>query len=275
MADPSFALRSGPSGPRLTGTPGYVLTFDANGHTVSGQPGGGVILPIPVADIDATGVPNGYVIVALGGVATWAAVPTAFAVSSFAHSPTLVQVGATVANPLFAASYNQPASSASLTDSEGNNDILALPALSFISPHSFTKNVFGQSVSFTLHAASPLGAAVAGASIVWGENVYYGAAVDPGGGGYNEAFIESLTPALRLGAGGGYPIVAVAGASTFFCALTVLGLTTANFFVGGFQFDCSRVATAVNVTNANGVVEQYDVFRSTNVGLGSFTLAVQ
>ncbi len=41
MTDPSFQLRAGQSGPRLTGTPGHVLTFDASGDTVSGQPGGG------------------------------------------------------------------------------------------------------------------------------------------------------------------------------------------------------------------------------------------
>ncbi len=41
MTDPAFTLRAGPSGPVVIGTPGYVLTFDANGRTVSGQPGGG------------------------------------------------------------------------------------------------------------------------------------------------------------------------------------------------------------------------------------------
>lgn len=273
MADPLFKLRVPASGPVVRGTPGYVLTFGADGESVSGQPGGSIILPIPVEDIDATGVPNGYVVQALDGVASWGAVPTAFAISTFAHSPTLVQVGASVVNPLFSASYNQPAQAASLTDSEGHTDILGLPALSFVSPHTFTKNVFGQSVAFTLHASSPLGAAVAGASIVWGENVYWGADVDPGV--YDEAFIESLGSAsLRLSAAGSYGFNAGVADSSFFCALTALGLTTARFFVGGFAFDCSRVATAVPVQNANGITQGFDVFRSTNVGLGDYSLVV-
>ena len=33
MPNPSFVLRSAPSGPVLTGTPGYVLTVDAGGRT--------------------------------------------------------------------------------------------------------------------------------------------------------------------------------------------------------------------------------------------------
>lgn len=274
--NPTIKLRGGASGPTLApSTPGYVLTVQADGESVKPEPGGGSIpLPIPVEDLDATAVPDGYVLVALGGVAQWAPVPTAFAISSFAHSPTLVQVGATVTNPAFTAAYNQAATSASLTDSEAHDDALTLPATAFVSPHVFTKNVFGQSVAFTLHAASALGSSSAGVSISWGENVYYGAAADPGGGGYTEAFIESLTGALRLAPNGSYAINAGAGASSFFCALTVLGLTTADFTVGGFPFSCTRVATGVSVTNANGIVETYDVFRSDNLALGAFNLDV-
>ena len=41
MTDPAFTLRAGPSGPVVIGTPGYVLTFNPDGRSVSGQPGGG------------------------------------------------------------------------------------------------------------------------------------------------------------------------------------------------------------------------------------------
>lgn len=275
MPDPSFALRAGQAGPRLTGTPGHVLTVDAGGDTVSAQPAAVPVVPFPVGDIDASGVPDGQVIVALGGLAVWAAVPTAFAISSFAHGPTLVEVGATVTNPAFTASYNQAAAAASLTDTEGHNDVLALPATAFVSPHAFTKNVFAQSVTFTLHASNPEGTATAAITVVWGENVYFAPAVDPGGGGYNAAFITSLAARLGTSANGTYAFNAGAGQSSFFCALTSLGLTTANFFVGGFPFACSRVATGVNVVNGNGIAETYDVFRSDNVALGAFNLTVQ
>ncbi len=74
MTDPVFKLRAGQSGPVVTGTPGHVLTFDASGDLVSGQPGGGgPSPPFPVADIDASGVPDGELVTAAGGLATWAA----------------------------------------------------------------------------------------------------------------------------------------------------------------------------------------------------------
>lgn len=244
------------------------------GRWIKNEGGGGSIdIPFPVDYIDATGIPDGRVVVAMGGVAVWAPVPTAFAITGFSHSPSLVLVGASVVNPAFTASYNQTASQASLTDSEAHNDALTLPATAFISPHTFTKTGHGANVSFTLHAESALGQATAGQTISWGSNVYYGAVNDPGSN-YNEAFIESLTAALRLSPNGGYGFNAGGSQSSFFCALTSLGLTINDFFVNGFPFACSRVATGVSVTNTNGVLQTYDVFRSDNVGLGAFDLDV-
>lgn len=186
----------------------------------------------------------------------------------------LVLAGASVVSPAFAASYNQLATAVSLTDTEGNNDAIALPGTGFLSPHTFTKTAYGASVTFTLHATGPSGTGsdTAGAALVWGQNVYFGSAVDPGGGGYTSAFANSLTATLKLGPQGTYAYNASALQSCFFWTRTAFGVTPANFTVGGFPFDCTKVAAAVNVTNSNGVTEQYDCFRSTNIGLGAFNL---
>lgn len=201
----------------------------------------------------------------------WEDVPTAFDITGFGLTgASLVLAGATATNPGFAASYNQLATAANLTDSEGNNDVLALPATAFISPHAVTKNVYGAAWNFVLHASSPLGADTAGAGIFWGQNVYYGSVVDPGV--YNSAFANSLTATLRAAPNGSYNFNAGAGQSTFWWARTAFGLTVANFTVGGFPFACSKVAAAVPITNANGIVENYDCFRSDNTGLGAFTM---
>lgn len=200
---------------------------------------------------------------------------TAFAITSFQKTgATLVLIGASVVSPAFTASYNQLATAVSLTDTEGNNDVIALPGTGFVSPHTFTKAVYGASVTFTDHATGPTGtgSATAGASIFWGSNVYTGSIVDPGV--YNAAFITALAATLKLGFAGTYAENASALQSVFFCARTAFGLTTANFFVGGFPFACSRVATGVSVT-INGVPENFDVFRSDNVGLGAFNLVAQ
>lgn len=196
----------------------------------------------------------------------------AFDITSFGTTgSTLVLAGASVVNPAFTASYNQLATAVSLTDTEGHNDVIALPGTAFVSPHTFTKTVYGQSVTFTLHASNANGADTAAASITWGQNVFFGSAVDPGGGGYNTAFLNSLGSSLRLSPNGSYNYNAGALESAFWACRAGYGVTTANFTVGGFPFSCSKVAT-FNYTNANGVVESYDLFRSDNIGLGPFTL---
>ena len=196
----------------------------------------------------------------------------AFDITSFGTTgSTLLLAGASVVNPAFTASYNQAPTAVSLTDTEGDNDVIALPGTAFVSPHTFTKNVYGASVTFTLHASNSNGADTAGASISWGQNVFFGSAVDPGGGGYNTAFLNSLTASLRLAPNGNYNYNAGALESCFWAARAGFGLTPANFTVGGFPFACSKVAT-FNYTNANGIVESYDLFRSDNIGLGAFTL---
>lgn len=201
---------------------------------------------------------------------------TAFAITGFGLTgASLVLAGATVTNPAFAASYNQAATVVSLTDTEGNNDPIALPGTGFVSAHAVTKNAYGASWGFTLHATGPTGtgSATAGASIAWGQNVFFGSAVDPGV--YNSAFANSLAATLKLGPQGTYAYNTLAGQSAFFWTRTAFALTPSNFFVAGFPFACSKVAAAVNVTNANGIVEQYDCFRSDNTGLGSFNLVEQ
>lgn len=201
----------------------------------------------------------------------WEAVPTAFDITGFGLTgASLVLAGATVTNPGFAASYNQLATATNLTDTEGNNDVIALPATAFVSPHVVTKNAYGSVWNFTLHASSPLGADTAGASIFWGQNVYFGSAVDPGV--YNSAFANSLATTLKAAPNGTYAFNALAGQSTFWWARTAFGLTVANFTVGGFPFACSKVASAVAVTNGNGITENYDCFRSDNTGLGAFNM---
>lgn len=228
--------------------------------------GGGGFNPVGTPQV-------GFVVGWDGVQPIWEAVPTAFAITGFGLTgPTLVLAGATVTNPGFTASYNQPAAAANLTDSEGNNDALTLPATAFVSPHAVTKNAYGSVWNFTLHASSPLGSGTAGAGIFWGNNVYFGSAVDPGI--YDSTFANTLTKQLHAAPNGSYGYTAIVGQSAFFITRSAFGLTVANFTVGGFPFACSKVASNVPVTNANGITENYDFFRSDNTGLAPFTLVV-
>lgn len=233
--------------------------------------GGSIDIPFPVGDIDATSIPDGYVVRASGGNAVWGAVPTAFDITSFqlVGGITLVEAGTTVTNPAFTATYNQTPANATLSDSFSHStDVTGTPT-SFSSPFSDTLATFGATWSFTLTASSSLGSDAASTTITAGQNVYYGARA---AGAINEAFIKSLTPSLRTSASGSYAINAGAGQTSYFCALTALGLDTSSFTVNGFPFACSKVGSAINVTNGHGVTAAYDVFGSDNVALGAFTL---
>lgn len=261
----TFPLRISPSGAYVTGTPGYMVVVAADGKSFE-------LVPVSSGFVVAGTPAIGKVVGWDGTQPVWEPVPTAFAINSFALTgASLVLAGATVATPGFTAAYNQPATAVTLTDTNGNSDAIALPGTAFNSPHSFPLATFGASVTFTDTASSPLGSAARTASITAGENVYFGSAVDPGGGGYNSAFANSLGAVLKLAPAGAYAYNAGAGASAFFIARAAFGLTVANFTVGGLLFACSKVATA-NVTNANGVTESMDFFRSDNTGLGPFTL---
>jgi len=308
----NFTIRKGPSGPPAGGTPGYFWTVGADGASVELVPpaavGGvtswngraGAVVPV-TNDYEASQVFNdslvpgvgvadalnallelafvagtpavGKVIGWDGTQRVWEDVPTAFAITSFAKTgATLFLAGATVVNPAFTASYNQAAAAVTLTDTLGHSDVIALPGTGFISPHSFPLATYGASVTFTDTASSPLGSGARSVTITAGNNVYFGSAVDPGGGGYNSAFANSLTATLKQGPQGTYALNALAGQSVFFWARSAFGIGVSNFTVGGFPFACSIVATAVPITNANGVTENYDLMRSDNTGLGSFNL---
>jgi hypothetical protein len=240
-----------------------------------GFPGGGSIpLPIPVSDLDAIGIPDGYVLQVSGEIAIWGPLPTAFDITAFNATINILQVGQTIINPTFTASYNRPPVAISITDTEGNNNPIALPGTLIISPHTFVKNVAGQSVNFTLHANDTINSDTAQRGIVWGENVYWGEVPDLGV--YDAAFIQALdNQSLRVSANGNYGFNAPPADSSFFCALSSYGLTIANFFVGIFPFACTKVAGNVPFINAQGIAQTFDVFRSDNIGLGVFNLSVQ
>lgn len=189
------------------------------------------------------------------------------------HSPGLVQAGASVVNPAFTATYSVTPITAILTDTESHTDDVTSTPTAFVSPHTFTKSVYGQSVTYTVNATSADGGGSGATSITWAQKVWWGAVIDPGT--YNSAFINALSNSnLQLGANGTFAVNATGGKSTFFAARTAFGLTALDFFVGAFPFAISKVGSAIAYTNSNGVTENYDVWRSDNADLGTFSFTV-
>lgn len=254
---PGF-IRNSPSGELVAASAGGYVTVKVNGVPLPQE---------PTLDLTGAGVSGADV----GGatVATFTTSPAA-GITTFNTSPTVYEAGASSVNQAFTASYAVAPTTATLTDTEGHTDDVSLSPTSFVSPHTVTKTAYGASDTFTLSITSPAGPATRSTGIVWAQKVFWGAAIDPGV--YNSAFINSLASSvLQLGPSGTFGVNAGAGQSVFYATRTAFGVDVLNFRVNGLPFAISKVASAVNYTNAQGVTEQYDVWKSDNVALGAFS----
>ena len=190
-------------------------------------------------------------------------------------SASVLQVGASVVNPAFTAAYAVAPTTATLTDTEGHSDDITSSPTAFVSPHTFTKTVYGQQVTFTVAVTSSEGPANGSATKSWVQTVRWGNAVDPGGGGYNSAFIQALNHnSLQFGPNGTFAANAAVGQNEFYATRAAFGVTSLNFTVNGLPFAISKVAANVPYTNTDGVIENYDLWMSDLTGLGAFNFVV-
>lgn len=256
---PGF-IRNSPSGELIaasSGSGGYT-TVEVNG----------VALP-QESTVNLVGV--GVAGADVGGVTTATFTnPPVESVLSFATSPTLYQIGHASVNQAFTATYADLPTTAILTDTQGNTDDVSGTPAAFVSPHTVTKSVYAQSVTYTISVTSPEGNASRNVAITWAQKVFWGSVADPGV--YDSAFINSLSNnVLQLGPTGTFATNCTAGQSTFYATRTAFAVTALNFKVNGLPFAISKVGAAVAYTNSDGVTENYDVWRSDNISLGVFT----
>lgn len=182
------------------------------------------------------------------------------------------QVGQTFTNPAFTASYNRAAATAILTDTEGNSQNVISTPTAFNSVGTFTKNAFGNSVTFTLTATDALNTAVtktSNASLTWVQLSYYGVGA---AGQSSAAFIQGLTGVLNNTRGMGFSVNAGPTDKVYFACRSAYG--GASFSVGGFTGGFSLVSNTISVTNTYGFTENYELYESDNLNLGSITVSV-
>ncbi len=184
-----------------------------------------------------------------------------------------VEIGANVVNPSFTASYTGgPATSASITDSDGN------PALTLSSPftagtfsRTYNKTANNASVSFTLSANKGALNDTAQVSYAWRPRCYYG--VSSNASGNSEAFIEALA-SNQLQSSRNATLSVNAGSGEYIYYAYPASFGAATFTVGGFEGGFDLISATISVTNANGVTQDYRIYRSTNPSLGSTTVVV-
>lgn len=183
----------------------------------------------------------------------------------------LVEVGQTVTNPAFTATYfffpTQPVTPQidifADSDNLGSQNVESTPN-AFNSIFSFTKNTFGASVTFTLTSTvAPITKSVS-TDITWTQKLYWGIGIPAQSGA---GFITSLAgQALTTSKDFAFSINPGVGEKVYFACRSAYGdvVFTVHDVEGGF----TKTGT-FSVTNTYGFVENYDLYESDNTNLGS------
>jgi hypothetical protein len=210
-----------------------------------------------------------------------------FSIASFTPTGTnysaVVELGTEISGVTASASYvSGPPVSGTITNSTGGSTggtDTAPGSWTFNSPFasgsmagSILRSGIGAAPTWTMTlnvtGASAKSSAV---TVTWLPRVYHGASVS---GTYNAAFITGLASSnLQTSRVTTYTDNALAGQYLYFALPSSYG--TPIFWSGGLQYAGSLEASAVAVTNAQGIIQNYDLWRvSTTPGLGSTTVTV-
>lgn len=204
-----------------------------------------------------------------------------FAIMGFAAGfATTNEIGTTIANPAFTASYNAALASAHILDGT-HTDAIALPATSFaygaggIPGRSYTQSTPNATQGFTLSVVPLSGPTkTAGITAVWRAKTFYGAQTPAS---IDAAFIASLpTNGLASGFAGTYAIGTLGNTKKAYLSFpTSYGTPTIFKNAGtGFAVPFSKVGSAIAVTNGLGATVNYDVWASDNLLNAAFNLQV-
>jgi hypothetical protein len=196
----------------------------------------------------------------------------AFNISSFSAATAIVEVGETMAMPLFTASYtavpDTSPGSVILTDDYGtpSKDITLTPT-NFTSNGTFIQSSYGETVQFTLTARKGTVTRVGGLTMSWLQQVYWGIGV---AGGSTEGFIKALSGhALTNSRSRTFSVTAGVGQKIYYAHRVAYGIVT--FYVGGFEGGFID-PIIISVTNDHGFAENYYLYESVNPNLGMTTV---
>lgn len=182
-----------------------------------------------------------------------------------------VEVNSSV-TPSFTFSYNFTPIEVTYSDSEGNTTTsINSPFTSYVSPYTYTKTSYGDSVIITIEATDGIDTISQTFTIVWTQKVYYGLNASTT---LSESFIESLSNSLLYYDFSEISEFAINISSGYwhFAIRTVHDelFFSVNKIFGGF----TKVGI-VSVTNANGFSENYTLYRTDNPSLGNCFIEIQ
>ncbi len=194
-----------------------------------------------------------------------------FAITAFAsNQPALIEVGSTIIDPHFTASYNNTPTNVTIQDNQGTGivNVTGTPT-SFAYTATYTENAYGITVTWSLNATDGTGSDNASDATEWVQLVYWGVGAP---GGSTEAFIEALAnSALATTRNRTFTVTPSSTQKIYYAYRNAYG--TATFTVGGFSGGFNS-GTVISVTNAHGFTENYRLYESDNVDLGTTTVVV-
>lgn len=188
---------------------------------------------------------------------------TPIQITSFSNNVNTAEMGSTVNTVVLNWGYNKEPKKATL-DGSGLDVKLR------------TKTIEGAGIksnkTYTLTATDDREAkATKTTAITFLNGVYYGVGTAVGGA-INNDFVKGLTKKLSGSKAGSFTVNATEGNYIYYALPKRLGTPT--FFVGGFEGGFALEKT-FEYTNPSGYTESYDVYKSTNAGLGSTKVDVK
>jgi hypothetical protein len=188
---------------------------------------------------------------------------TPIQITSFSNSVNTVEMGSTVNTVVLNWGYNKEPKAATLDGS-------------VLDVKLRTKTIEGAGIksnkTYTLTATDDRDAkATKTTAITFLNGVYYGVG-NAVGGAINNDFVKGLTKKLSGSKAGSFTVNATEGNYIYYALPKRLGTPT--FFVGGFEGGFALEKT-FEYTNPSGYTESYDVYKSTNAGLGSTKVDVK
>lgn len=195
---------------------------------------------------------------------------------NFASFSGTLEIGQSLVNPNFTASYSSPPTSATIDDQTGAVPVIP-PLTAFTISKTYTKTVINSTNTWTLAATDGVGSDTSIISCAWRPLVYYGVATPPMM--IDASFvIGTIKPqGNSLASSRQRTIVYNSGVTEklYYVFPTVFGGLPSNFIdsVTGFPAGFAKTAT-LTITNTYAVAVSYDVWESDQIGLGDVILNV-
>lgn len=181
------------------------------------------------------------------------------AISSFSLSKTVAERGEVVEGLKLTWDYNKT----TILEQQLNGTVIDKNIRQYVEPVAVTNNT-----TFRLIGSDGRGSAERSATINFYNGRYHGTSNSTN---YNNDFVKGLVRTLSDSRVQTFNVNCLAGQHIFYCIPVRLGVPV--FTVNGFQGGFSKVET-LSFTNASGFTESYDIWKTTNSGLGNTTVSV-